>query len=127
MSFRFDSAQGLIRVDTRIWGPAGDAVVSLALDTGATATVMDYGVLVTLGYDPALAPERVRITTGSGVEYAPRVSVRRIEALGQDRAPFDILAHTLPPSASVYGLLGLDFFRQRRLIIDFRDGRIELE
>jgi len=51
------------------------------------------------------------MTTGSGVEYAPLLLVRRVEALGQGRTDFPVVAHTLPPSASVDGLLGLDFFR----------------
>jgi hypothetical protein len=28
-------------------------------DTGATATVINVGMLVALGYDPALVPERI--------------------------------------------------------------------
>ena len=34
--------------------------------------------------------------------------------------------HTLPPSASVDGLLGLDFFRGQILNLDFRTGVVML-
>ncbi len=43
--------------------------------------------------------------------------------------PFDpgqVSCHTLPPSAGVDGLLGLDFFRGERLTVDFRTGRLIL-
>jgi hypothetical protein len=37
-----------------LWGPSGSAVLRLALDTGATSTVVNVGLVVALGYDPAL-------------------------------------------------------------------------
>ena len=54
MSFSFDPQQGLIIVPAELWGPSGSAVLRLALDTGATGTVVNTGMLVALGYDPAL-------------------------------------------------------------------------
>jgi hypothetical protein len=46
--------------------------------------------------------------------------------MGQERNHFPVLAHTLPPSASVDGLLGLDFLREQVIQIDFRQGIISL-
>ena len=83
-------------------------------------------MLVGVGYDPALAPTRVQVTTGSGVEYVPRVTLNHILALGQERVDFSVLGHTLPPSAGVDGLLGLDFLRGQNLTVDFRAGRVNL-
>jgi predicted aspartyl protease len=122
----FNAAQGLIIVAAPLWGPAGDRIVRLALDTGATATVVRTAILVSIGYDPAVAPDRVQMTTGSGIEYTPRLTVSQFEALEQQRAAFPVVAHTLPPSASIDGLLGLDFLRGQRLTIDFRRGQISL-
>jgi predicted aspartyl protease len=126
VSLPFDPQQGLIIVRTELWGPTGSAVLRLALDTGATATVVNIAMLVAVGYDPALAPTRVQVTTGSGVEYAPRVTLSRILALGQERVDFAVLGHTLPPSAGVDGLLGLDFLRGQSLTVDFRTGHVTL-
>lgn len=42
------------------------------------------------------------------------------------RQEFEVVGMTLPPSASVDGLLGLDFLRDPCLTIDFRRGKIEL-
>ena len=63
MTTPFDPTQGLIVVSTRVWGPNRDAVARLALDTGATSTLIRTGILVPLGYDPAIATERVQMTT----------------------------------------------------------------
>jgi len=126
VSLPFDPQQGLIIVRTELWGPTGSALLRLALDTGATATVVNIAMLVAVGYDPALAPTRVQVTTGSGVGYAPRVTLSRILALGQERVDFPVLGHTLPPSAGVDGLLGLDFLRGQSLTVDFRTGHVTL-
>ncbi len=127
MSFSFDPQQGLIFVSAELWGPSGSAVLRLALDTGATFTVVNIGMLVALGYDPALISDRIQVTTGSGVEFVPRVPLDKIMALGQKRTDFPVLGHTLPPSTGVDGLLGLDFFRGWSLNIDFRAGQMALD
>jgi predicted aspartyl protease len=126
VNFAFNPRSGLIVVRAELWGPSGSGVLQLALDTGATSTLINIGMLVAIGYDPALTAERIQVTTGSGVEFAPRVVLQRVIALGQERLGFPVLGHTLPPSASVDGLLGLDFFRGLDLAIDFRTGRLRL-
>jgi len=126
MSFPFDSQQGLVIIRTELWGPAGSIVLRLALDTGATGTVVNIGMLVTIGYDPALVPDRIQVTTGSGVEFVPRVTLDKMTALGQERTDFPVMGHTLPPSAGIDGLLGLDFFRGQSLTLDFRTGQVTL-
>ena len=97
-------------MSAELWGPAGSAVLRLALDTGATSTVISVALLVAVGYDPALVSECVQITTGSGVEFVPRVTLDKIVTLGQERMGFPVLGHTLPPSAGVDGLLGWTSF-----------------
>ena len=126
MSIPFDPLQGLIVVPAELWGRTGRAVVRLALDTGATSTIVNVGILVAIGCDPALVPDRIQVTTGSGVEFVPRVTLHSIVALGQERSGFPVLAHTLPPSAGVDGLLGLDFLRGQSVTIDLRNGRVTL-
>lgn len=126
MSTPFNAAAGLVVVGAELEGPTGTALVRVAVDTGASATLLNVAILVAVGYDPALSPSRVQVTTGSGVEFAPRVVVSRLKALGQERTGFPVLGHTLPPSAGVDGLLGLDFIRGLTLSIDFRRGLIDL-
>jgi len=127
MSLGFDSQAGLIVVPTKLYGPTGDVVVRLALDTGATTSMVNWDLLVLVGYDPAVVTARIQVTTGSGVEFVPRLEIEKIEALGQTRQRFSVLCHTLPPSAIVDGVLGLDFVRGRRLTVDFRQGVVDLD
>jgi predicted aspartyl protease len=126
MSFSFNPHRGLIIVHAELEGPSGSAILRLALDTGATSTAINVGMLVSIGYDPSLVPDRIQVTTGSSVEYVPRITLSKITALGQERANFSVLCHTLPPSAGIDGLLGLDFSRGQKLTIDFLQGQIKL-
>jgi predicted aspartyl protease len=126
MTHAFDPQHGLIIVGAELAGPSGSVLLRLALDTGATSTLINVAILVSIGYDPALAPDRMQVTTGSGVEYVPRITLNSISALGQELADYPVLCHTLPPSANVDGLLGLDFFRNKTLTLDFFAGQISL-
>ena len=127
MNFSFNAQRGPIVVWGQLFGSSGSIILRLALDTGATKTTINVAPLTAIGYDPSLAPDRVQVTTGSGVEFAPRVLVRSIQILKQKRNFFPVLAHTLPPTASVDGLLGLDFFRGQILTINFQRGIISLD
>ncbi len=116
----------LVIVQVELWGLFRSAVLSLALDTGATSTLVNQSRLMQLGYDPASQLERFQMTTGSGIEFVARLTLSKIVALGRERTNFPVLCHTLPPSASVDGLLGFDFFRGMSLTIDFRNGQLHL-
>lgn len=126
MKITFDPTHGLIVIPTRLYGFNIDTIVRLALDTGATVSMINWDVAVLLGYDPASVKERIQVTTGSGVEFAPRIVVKKVEVLGRSLENFPILCHTLPPSATVDGLLGLDFFRGVRLVVDLQEGIVTL-
>ena len=126
MTHAFDANQGIVVVPAELFGPSGSVVLRLAVDTGATQTIINVGLLVFAGYDPSLVRDRVQVTTGSGIELAPQVRIERIEVLGQERRNFPILAYSLPPSAHIDGLLGLDYMREQQLTIDFRRNTVAL-
>ncbi len=127
MRWAFDRDQGLIIVSAHVWGPGGRVSARPVLDTGAAATVLSPEHLLFAGYDPPSGPERVQLITASGTVYAPRFRVERIEALGRRRTDFPVVCHELPPGTGADGVLGLDFLRGRRLVVDFREGFVTLE
>src|SRR5215510_3775134 len=92
MTYGFNPSQGLIIVPVRLFGPAGDMIVRLVLDTGATSTLINSEITVLLGYDPAASPDRIQVTTGRRVELCPRVTVQRLEALGKSISNFPVLS-----------------------------------
>lgn len=118
MTIKFDPTDSLIVIPTRLYGDKGKTIARLALDTGATFSLINWDIAILLGYDPAVSQERIRITTGSGVEFTSKIQVKKVEIVGRTLENFPILCHTLPPTSSVDGVLGLDFFRGMYLVID---------
>ncbi len=127
MKTSFDPTQRLIVFPVDVHGPNGSGVAHLALDTGATETTISRRVLLAVGIDPArMNKGSVPVLTGNGVISVPLVTLDKLDALGQERYGFTVQAHTLPASLPIDGLLGLDFIRSGRLVVDFRTGRIVL-
>jgi predicted aspartyl protease len=127
MSFRFDPRGNLIIVPVLLYSRGNRETVDLALDTGATRTTISRQTALYLGYELAALREQVRIITGSGMVSVPLLNVDRIEALGKAAINMRVLCHTLPSRADIDGVLGLDFLRDERLVIDFRAGLLALE
>ena len=128
VSHRFDPARPLVIVAAKIEGPASTTGCRLALDTGATRTVIHPAVLTTAGYDLAMIRDRIELTAAHGTEYAVRL---RVPAPACARPNHGVVRHHLTCSCRLLraldGLLGLDFFRGMRLMIDFRAGVVELD
>lgn len=62
-----------------------------------------------------------------GTIETPEFRVDSLKALGQTRADLPVLGHEVHLTQDVDGLLGLDFFRGQRLVIDFRAGTVEVD
>jgi predicted aspartyl protease len=127
VSATFRSKQGPVYVEVQISGPTGRSNLRLLLDTGATTTLIELVWLSSVGYDPATSTDRVKVAMGGGSVLVPRVTLNRLSALGQHRIGFAVVCHPLPSEAGVDGLLGLDFFRDQILTLDFRNGTISLD
>jgi predicted aspartyl protease len=125
-NYTFQPGRGPILVEAEATGPARSTNLKLVLDTGATTSLVKQSALIYLGIDPTQSPGRVQMTTGSAVESVPLVVLTRLSALGQHRFGFSVIAHTLPKSSAVDGLLGLDDLRNLALTVDFRAGLITL-
>ena len=119
----FDKDQRLVKVTITMEGPLGKISVDGALDTGCSQTLISAGALLTVGYDLEMSPSRFRMTTASGMVYVPRLSAMKSSAIDSD---FPVVGHTLPPTSSARALLGFDFFRGRKVCVDFQLGQLSL-
>jgi predicted aspartyl protease len=126
MTTSFRARQGLIVIPIEVFGPSGSTLLRVALDTGAVYTVVSLEMLTAIGYEADSMRDRIQVTIGSGLVSAPKVIVQQLDALSHSLFSFPVLAYTLPVSAGVDGLLGLDFLRDRQLVIDFHGGTIAL-
>lgn len=132
MKFKFDAKYGLVYVETKVQGTSKRgktkyAGLLLALDTGATSTMISARKLDEIGYDLDKPEDEIYITTGSGLIFVPKIKIEKLTSLGEEVSDFIVIAHDFPPTSSVDGVLGLDFLRENILTIDFKQGFIELE
>ena len=124
---RIDTETPAIFVDVKLTGKKGTCVVNAALDTGSTFSIISWKTAESLGYNPASIKERVSITTASGVEIIPLVTIEAIEALDVRKEKAKVGCHVLPPQATVNALLGLDFLRKLVTKIDLKEGILEFQ
>ena len=98
--------------------------VFVALDTGASTTMIPTEVAVDLGYD--LANPNEQMMTANGIVFANRIAVRKLTAIGETVENVDVVCHDLPEGSIIEGLLGLNFLRHFDVNISFSTGTIEL-
>ena len=104
---------------------AGSTVLDMALDTGATYTLIPRGVAEELGCEPGLSLRKVSLMTASAVEAAPLVVMNRVHALGVSALDVDVVCHDLPSGSRVKGLLGLSFLKHFDMDLYFRSRTLE--
>ncbi len=102
-----------------------DYGVKLALDTAATQTIVDFNVLLMLGYATTDIVSTDTLETASGTLEAHKFHLLTFETLDYHRVDFFVYSYDFLQQGilSAYdGVLGLDFFRGRgQLTIDFKE------
>ena len=89
--------------------------------------MIPWDIAETLGYEPAYSKQKVGITTASGTEKVPLITVSMISVLGKDARDTPCIVHDLPETSHVDGLLGLSFLRRFKVCLDFQEGILEIE
>lgn len=118
---------GPILVRVKLAGPRAVLAVVMALDTGATITVLSLNAAGAIGYEPSKSRDNVELLTAGGIVLAPKLRLRSAACLGQRVSNLDVVCHDLPAGSPIAGLLGLNFLRHFSLLLDFPAGRIVLQ
>ncbi len=127
MKFKFKADYGLVYVRVKVGCDDREIILNLALDTGASGTIISVKKLREIGYNLDNPEDEIYITTGSGLIFVPKITIEKLTSLGKEKSDFVIIAHDFPPTSTVDGVLGLDFLRESVLEIDFKQGIIELK
>ncbi len=103
--------------------------VVLVLDTAATQTVIDLNALLIMGYQLPThsADEIVHFETSNGTLEAKKMMIGKFSALGSEQKDYEIFTYDflLAGITSPYdGVLGLDFFKNSVLTIDFQRSEL---
>ena len=110
-------------------GKANGHKIQLALDTAASHSVIDLNVLLMLGYSSEEAIGQTQVETSNGVMSVECFQLRQLEILGKTVTSFEVISYDFLEKGilSPYqGVLGLDFFEQTILTIDFINHEVWL-
>jgi hypothetical protein len=123
--FELSDEDSLIQID--FWFQKDK--LTFAVDTGASHTVIDLAPLLIAGYELKDALGMVELETGKGVIEAYIFRIPRITALGITRNNFEICSYDFFNNnvfSTFDGVLGLDFLRDNKICIDFRESLITM-
>ena len=124
--FELEDDESLIKVSCHL---AGDNY-NLALDTGASNTVIDLNILLVAGYKVEDAIRIIKIETASGIIEAYVFLIAEIKALGITRRYLEVSSYDFANNnilSEIQGVLGLDFFKGYKFCIDMTDFEITVQ
>jgi len=125
-TYRLANAGTLLLTKAAIAGPDGIKILNLLVDTGSSYTIIPVEALESCGCSPAEVKKHLRIVTGSGFVVAPVVQLNWFSTLGLKIDNFNVVAHTLPFSGPIDGLLGMDLLGKIKAKIDLENSLIEI-
>ncbi len=117
---------GLLLVYVRLSGPKGSRLIRLAVDTGATATLIPPKAALAIGINPARSTTFRETLTASGKELIPLVVIPRMQVFDTTLRRVTLACHELPSESPIDGLLGLDILTRLHAVIDLRTSSIHL-
>ena len=116
----------LILRRVRVDGPDASREIDMILDTGAMYTAISWDIVKDIGYDPAVALDRVPIITANGVIEVPKVKVIGIGFKELYVEDVEVICHDIPEIAEIEGLLGLSFLKYFKICLDFKTNILEI-
>lgn len=124
--FKLTSEKGLLLCFAQIYGKGKPILLKLAVDTGATKTIIPPEAVLSIGVNPARSQNTTEITTGTGTVICPVAIIPQFSCFGVTLKKLPVVCHHLPPESPVEGLLGLDFLKAAKVVLDFARNVIEI-
>jgi len=94
----------------------------LALDTGATLCKLSNRVANYIGLDLSSPIRYAESVTASDVVRVPVVHLPYIDVFGKTASQLEVVVRDMPPRAELDGALGLNFFLNHNLFINYGKG-----
>lgn len=105
-----------------------NSVVDFVLDTGASHTFIDFGILIKEGYRKNDTRGLVPIETANGIIFADRYIISKITALGITKTNFEVTSYLFDePESDFKGVIGLDFLHENEFCINLKKGLVTIK
>lgn len=123
-SFERETEDDLIVIPVKI----GNSLVDLVVDTGASHTFIDFGILIKEGYRLNDTKGIIAVETANGILYANRFDVESIDALGISKENFEVTSYIFDdPESNFKGVIGLDFLGNNEICINFKENTLTVK
>lgn len=127
MTFRFDPGSTLIVFNIDLTYIT-KRTVKMALDTGATKTIITPDVAQSIGFDLASHdPHSRSVITAKGPQHGSRLVVPSVQFYQEELKGLETLCLPLPRELGVSGLLGLNFMAAFHIELDVGVGTISFQ
>ena len=90
----------------------------MALDTGARMTVITPRLAREIGLKPDGTEPTISVTGVFGAGSAVLLRVASVSVLGAEVRNLRVLCHTLPSKLKIEGIIGLNFLKHFKIVID---------
>lgn len=126
MKTKFFSTNGCPIVFATVTGPRGALHLNMLVDTGASYSSLNSVVLAEIGVE--IAATQAVIVSATSVAQVNTAYVNRLAALGVEDENMRIVVLDFPEgTVRIDGILGVDFFSNKKLAIDFKKHTIEVK
>ena len=122
-TFERPTADDLIIVSAQL----DNSLTDFILDTGASHTFVEFGVLIKEGYRKSDTQGVVPIETANGIILANLYIISKITALGISKTDFEVTSYLFDePESNYKGVIGLDFLSEKEFCIDLKKGTVTM-
>ena len=105
-----------------------NSLVDFVLDTGASHTFVDFGVLIKEGYRKNDTKGIIPIETANGIILANLYVIAKITALGITKTNFEVTSYLFDePENNYKGVIGLDFLMEKEFCINLKKRVITIK
>ena len=126
MKTKFYAPNGCPVVTAIANGPSGSKFIEMLVDTGASYSSLNSKLLTELGIK--IDDDKTILVSATAVVELKITAVSSIETLGVVKENMQVIVLDFPEgSVKVDGVLGVDFFENKKLNIDFRKHTIEVK
>ncbi len=123
-SFERTTDDDLIVVSAQL----GNSLVEFVLDTGASHTFIDFGILIKEGYRKSDSKGVIPVETANGIILANTYTLSNITALGITHKNFEVTSYLFDdPESNFTGVIGLDFLKEREFCINLKKNIITIK
>jgi len=124
VSFRF--SRGRLIIAPVIMRHVYACQPTMALDTGARLTLIAPRIAEELGFEADSLEPAGNVIGATGAAPAALVRIRSVSVLGLEVANVRALCHALPRELGLDGILGLNFLRHFKIVIDNESETVTL-